>query len=79
MLFQLTVGQKVDSEQLPETEETAENFDDCSLNKVQEGTKNRDNNAPSFNTRKCSRIISVIRYIGCILSGSCNNYRQRYF
>jgi hypothetical protein len=32
VLFQLTVGQKVDSEQLPEIEETAENFDDCSLN-----------------------------------------------
>lgn len=34
---------KVDSEQLPETEETAENFDDCSLNEVQDSKGNEVN------------------------------------
>lgn len=34
---------KVDSEQLSETEETAENFDDCSLNEVQDSKGNEVN------------------------------------
>lgn len=34
---------KVDSEQLSETEETAENFDDCSLNEVQDSKGNKVN------------------------------------
>ena len=33
----------VDSEQLSETEETAENFDDCSLNEVQDSKGNEVN------------------------------------
>ena len=34
---------KVDSEQLSETQETAENFDDCSLNEVQDSNENEVN------------------------------------
>ena len=38
-----TSAVKVDSEQLSETEETAENFDDCSLNEVQDSKGNEVN------------------------------------
>ena len=34
---------KVDSEQLSETEETAEKFDDCSLNEVRDSKENEVN------------------------------------
>ena len=38
-----TLEVKVDSEQLSETEEIAENFDDCSLNEVQDSKGNEVN------------------------------------
>lgn len=62
-----TQAVKVDSEQLSETEETAENLDDCSLSEVQD-SKGNDVNAEFL--EEAQQIKNTFTAIGAVIETS---------